>query len=938
MDSVKELKELVHRASVVIAHYWPMTTFVHHNPIRSLETFPFNDAIRVARRFIGGRGYLSNQMYRQLVKSGRIASVQVDNAVQSITQDQEVDLMGQTVTHFEVVRAHLLEGITPPVDEAIPAFIDRLPNSEAVRSLAKRLTIKAEPIGKTTALAQEMTMSAWCDQAFKTQLVWQIDREMIKWCEAFLDEGHASWPMPYRDKGFYAAWRSLVVQEWSPCGIKNSVEKIKALPESPEEALLQHLDELAIPEEIRQDYLSHQLTALYGWASFIHWRSENSGYEWQKAYPIDLIQYLAVRLFYERELVDQTCRAELGIDGKLTTIVSHVQSKQAASSNTTQNAQLAAAWRLSKLADVLQVPQKNLEAATDDQRQQLLEWLDDFPESEHGPVWLAAYEAGYQKDLIGKIQTALSHTHKHEGLQRTRPLAQLMFCIDVRSEPYRRNLEAIADYETIGFAGFFGLPISCRALDQHHETDQCPAIAKPAYTVHEIVRDGQDDGVSAHNAGKTFLHMLHETLHDLKSHVLTPYIMVESIGWFFGWHLVERTFFPGIYRQWNERFKNAIVPSVATKITADKDDIGRGLSAEEQNTAIETALRTMGLVENFARLVVVTGHTSMSDNNPYEAALNCGACGGNSGEPNARLFAAIANKPQVRQALAKNGIVIPEDTHFIGAVHNTTTDAVDLYDLEDLPDTHRKDVERLKADLQKAAVQNNRERCRRLPGVDKELSPSRAVQEIRRRSGDWSETRPEWGLSGNASFIIGRRTLTRDLNLEGRSFLNSHDYRLDPTGALLEGILMGPMVVGQWINAEHYFSATDPEVYGSGSKIYHNVVGRIGIMSGPQGDLRTGLPIQSMAQGDLTYHEPLRLFVTIEAPRERILNIIDRQPMLKQLCDNEWIHLLSIDHDSDKKLYLYRAKQGWIDVDDFGSLNANKTIMDRFKEVGVNTI
>jgi uncharacterized protein YbcC (UPF0753/DUF2309 family) len=365
-------------------------------------------------------------------------------------------------------------------------------------------------------------------------------------------------------------------------------------------------------------------------------------------------------------------------------------------------------------------------------------------------------------------------------------------------------------------------------------------------------------------------------------------------------------------------------------MTTDKDVSGRGLTEDEQNVTIETVLRTMGLTHNFARLVVVTGHTSVSDNNPYEAALNCGACGGNSGEPNARLLAAIANKPKVREYLAKNGIEIPEDTHFIGAVHNTTTDAVELFDLEDLPDTHRQDVELLKADLHKAAVRNSLERCTRLPGTGNNLSLARAEQEVCRRAGDWSETRPEWGLSGNAAFIIGRRTLTRDLNLEGRVFLNSHDYRLDPTGALLEGILMGPMVVGQWINSEHYFSATDPDIYGSGSKIYHNVVGRVGIMSGPQSDLRTGLAWQSVANGDMTYHEPLRLFVVVEAPRQRILDIVERQPMLKQLCDNEWIHLLAIDHESDKIFYLYRAGHGWMDMDE-AALNGKRLVISAIR-------
>lgn len=907
------MQELVHHASKVIAHYWPMTAFVHHNPIRSLETHPFHEAVRVARRFIGGHGYLSNEMYRQLVKSGRISAQHLDAAVRALVQDKEVKLGERTVSHFEVIRAHLLEGITTPAMETIPALVNRIPNAALVRSLAKRLDINIEPRDNAPAIARDMTLAAWCDQSFNTELVGQINRELIKWCEAFMDEGQASWPMPERESGFYSAWKSLATQEWSPCGIVGSGRKIRSLPPSPEEALAEHLDALRVPQEHRQDYLSLHLTTLHGWASFINWRSEQTQYSWQTAYPIDLIQYLAVRLFYERELVDQTCQAELGIEGNFNVIVSHIRNQQGAVHNETEDARLSAAWRLACLADALQVPQNVLEVSSVDQLQHLLDWLDEFPESEHGPLWLDAYEAGYRENLIRKLHTTISKAEV--GIVHlNRPLAQVMFCIDVRSEPFRRHLEAVGNYETIGFAGFFGTPINCRALDQHHETAQCPAIVEPKYTVHEVVREGHSELQAKHEARNKLTNILHEILYDLKSYVFTPYIMVEALGWFFGAQMLERTIFPGAYRRWREWFQKAIVPPVATKMTTDKDHSGRGLTTEEQNATAETVLRMMGLTENFARLVVVAGHTSQSDNNPYEAALNCGACGGNSGEPNARLFAAIANKPQVREYLAKNGIVIPEDTHFIGAVHNTTTDAVDLFDLEDLPDTHRQDVERLKTDLQKTALQNNLERCARLPGTGKGLSPSRAAREVGRRAGDWSETRPEWGLSGNASFIIGRRELTRDLNLEGRAFLNSHDYRIDPTGALLEGILMGPMIVGQWINAEHYFSATDPDIYGSGSKIYHNVVGRVGIMSGPQSDLRTGLAWQSVANGDLTYHEPLRLFVVVEAPRQRILDIIERQPMLKQLCENEWIHLMAIDLESDKKIYAYRARQGWVHI------------------------
>ncbi len=912
----KELREIVHQSSVVIAHYWPMSSFVHHNPIRELETLPFEEAVRVARRFVGGRGYLRNEAYRELVDSGRISAQHVTAAVRLVAREEEVDFGGHKISHLAVLRAHLLRGFTAPADETIKAVVSGEPDSAGIRALAGKVAPGRVPPDAAEKIGQDLTLARWCDQECRTQLSWLIDRELIKWSEAFLDEGHSVWAMPKRREGFYAAWRSLAAKEWSPVGIANSSAKIAALPASPEEALLHHLRGLGIPEDLTEAYLSLELAALSGWASFINWRAERDGYEWQVAHPIDLVQYLAVRLFYERELVDQTCRTELGIEGKLNAIVSYVRKRNApAVPDPEETARLAAGWRLAKLADALGMSSQELAAAGSDKLQTLLNWLDEFAEPEHGPVWLKAFEAGYHEDLISKLRAAVPKSLVDYS-KAERPLAQVIFCIDVRSEPFRRSLEASGDFETIGFAGFFGIPMRSRSLDHHHETDQLPAIVQPQYRVREVAREDQAKQLDEHKAGVRFLHSLHEILHDLKSHVLTPFVTVESLGWIFGVPLIGRTIFPRAYRQWRQRVKNRIAPPVGTRMTADPAGEGIGLPPADQAAVIEGALRTMGLVRNFGRLVVLCGHSSTSDNNPYEAALNCGACGGNSGEPNARLFAALANKPQVRAQLAKNGVVIPEDTHFVGGVHDTTTDIVYLYDLEDLPETHRRDFEQLQEGFRKARQGTNRERLQRLPGSGSDMSPGAVAKEIDRRAGDWSETRPEWGLSGNAAFIIGNRALTKELNLQGRTFLNSHDYRIDPSGALLEGILNGPMVVGQWINAEHYFSATDPEIFGSGSKIYHNVVGRIGIMSGPQSDLRTGLAWQSVMSGTAAYHEPIRITVAIEAPRQRILEIVRRQPGLSQLCDNEWIHLVAIDRDSDDIMYHYEPNRDWVAIPD----------------------
>jgi hypothetical protein len=205
------------------------------------------------------------------------------------------------------------------------------------------------------------------------------------------------------------------------------------------------------------------------------------------------------------------------------------------------------------------------------------------------------------------------------------------------------------------------------------------------------------------------------------------------------------------------------------------------------------------------------------------------------------------------------------------------------------------------------------ERCARFPEFKPTRRASRAKREVRRRSSDWSQVRPEWGLSGNAAFIIGRRALTRGIQLDGRAFLHSYDYREDPDGRLLESIMTGPQVVGQWINMEHYFSTVDPEVYGSGSKVYHNVVGRLGIMSGPQSDLRTGLAWQTVMNGSLPYHEAMRLLTLIEAPRETIDKIIRNQRHLQQLYDNEWLYVIALE-PKERECYRYLPKRGWMRI------------------------
>jgi len=1059
-----ELRGIVKLAGEVIAQYWPMRTFVHHNPLHSLEYLPFEETVRRGKQFLGGEGYLPGWMYREYLKSGRILTRHLDEALQPLAQDMKTVVGARSITHREVLRACLTEGLCSPAVEPLDNHLPD-PSNDLITRVADRLEpvmtfpslderVRAIAEGDQAALGRWLTLSHWCDDTLGTEIVRQINEQLIKWCEAFLDEGHATWAMPERKHGLYKAWKAIATHEWSPCGIEDSKRKIAQLPDDPEDALLESLDALGFPSELRQDYLSLQLTALPGWAGFIKWRGEEREYPWQRACPVDLVMFLAIRLWYARELVQKACRDELGIEGRYDAVTAYMRSRpeeyylrrqQVAGRlpalyaeavdrsahrksddwKTLLNryrievvprqeaaARLGAARKLFALAQSLSIDPEQLTTAAPEDLRQIVDWIESFPESDHGPVWLKALEAGYHEPLLAKLAR---NTHEkdaapgkpEEGSPQPsyigRPYSQSVYCIDVRSEPFRRHLESVGPHETFGFAGFFAAFIRFRAWGKDHDTEQFPVIMRAKNEVREIPRSYFSHKVSKHEARTRWLHAGHTLLHDLKENVVTPYVMVESLGWFYGLPIFGKTLLPSLYHRCTAWLRRIFVPSLATTLTVDKLTTGEtaemleveqqalvrkalaertglrrsritpalieglkkhalsgsaelnaelanaaglaGLSTEtlnelietlrqrydlnaraasrykeritrtgftldEQILTVETALRMMGLTNNFARLVLFCAHGSTSENNPYESALDCGACGGNEGKPNARVLAMMANNLKMRERLSKAGINIPSDTHFLAGQMDTTTDHVQLFDLEDMPPTHQADLARLQEDMKKASALTSRERCARLPDIAQSMGQNEAKAHVQRRSVDWSQVRPEWGLSGNTAFLIGRRELSKGLDLSGRVFLHSYDFREDPNNRLLEVLLTAPQVVAQWINMEHYFSAVDNEVYGSGSKIYHNVVGRFGVMSGPWSDLRLGLARQTVMSGETPYHEPMRLMTIVEAPRERIDTLIAKHEVLRHYYHNEWVHLVALDPE-DQVWYRYRPSGEW---------------------------
>jgi uncharacterized protein YbcC (UPF0753/DUF2309 family) len=652
------------------------------------------------------------------------------------------------------------------------------------------------------------------------------------WAAAYFDDGQALWAAP-RGGGAYAAWRAVATHDLTPetIGLSGFAAHVAGAPETARDAIARATARLQISEAALPSYFHQLLTTLVGWgqvARYKLWQAELAG-----GTDDTTTQMLAIRLVWEEALYEHYA-------GKIAGTWAFVCDEHATPVTAT--------------ADLV---------------------VDEILQE-------AAERAG-QRGLAATF--ALPSPKPSDS----RPALQAAFCIDVRSEVYRRALEGVdPNIQTLGFAGFFGMFAAHRRFASDVVELRLPVLLNPTVTT---CSGGAED--TPQDQKSRFTARASRAWRRFKLAAVSSFAFVEAMGPVYVAKLVRDAM-------------GVDAPPVP------KDPPPRpeaALSLETKLAGAEMVLRAMFLTENYARLVVLAGHGASVVNNPFASALHCGACGGYSGEVNARLLAGLLNDHDVRKGLVARGLEIPDDTLFVGALHDTTLDEITLYDADHPSPAHAEDLRRARAWFEAAGKVTRGERALRLPRADNE-------GQIPRRSRDWAEVRPEWALAGCKAFIAAPRKRTAGRSLEGRAFLHDFDWQKDKERGfgVLELIMTAPVVVASWISLQYYGSTVAPQLFGSGNKLLHNVVGGIGVVEGNGGVLRTGLPWQSVHDGETYAHDPLRLSVCIEAPREAMTDILRRHDGVRALFDNHWLHLFQID-DSGRLAWRYDGNLAWRPVD-----------------------
>jgi len=913
----------------------PLHAFVHHNPLHHLEHLSFEEAVLEGSRVLGTQGFQTEAAFAEPLRMGRIERRDVEAVVDADTTEPGTPILpdGPALRDFRVFRLrHLFEipsGATlrwtlceggaagrlhPDVGpERRRAILRQGPEASQLAELWSRLEAAAPESEAASPPTPEAVGRRLRDRVRARTGIdpdeW-VHPLLIRFSEAFLDQGLAYWAMPDRERGFLSAVRRLYGRRMGPPlrwarGLAPLLAAQELEAWSAETTIAWALDEMGVAEGDRGQVIRETLLSLRGWAGMMRQLELRPDRAPVLCPPTSLAAYLAVQLLLD--LV--AARAALRDAGEADTLPLESSGDLADEGLPRLERDASLVYEAFILAQLSDLPLSRFE------RREVAEgWLravSDFAEADRRRLLHLAYERHHREEVLAGLVARSA-----AGRVSPSPTAfQAIFCIDDREESLRRHLEEIEPgVETYGYAGFFGVAMDYRGLDDVRFRPLCPVVIEPGHAIREIPASSFEHDDYARARGwrgwarrATAVGARTLVRGSLVTAILGPLSTIPLVG---------RTLFPRLTHALSHRLAGIGLRRPRTRLALeraeDPADVGAadfagvirsGYSVSEMVGIVASALRTMGLDPAASPLVLVVGHGSSSMNNPHEAAHDCGATGGGRGGPNARAFAAMANHDRVRHGLRERGIGVADETWFVGAYHDTCDDTITYYDEDLVPAAVRRSLECAKRALVEACARDAHERCRRFDSAPAGIGLARALEEAREHAVDLAQPRPEYGHATNAVCIVGRRSRTRGLFLDRRAFLVSYDPTLDEDGSLLSSLLMSVAPVGAGINLEYYFSTVDPVGYGCGTKLPHNIVGLLGVMDGHASDLRTGLPWQMVE-----IHEPVRLLTIVEARPDRLERILSESESLAKRIGHGWIQLVCWDPDSAELFVFERGR------------------------------
>lgn len=864
------LRHVLQHVAHLLPAQGPIGVFIHHNTLHAFQHLPFEKAVVEASQLFQTEPYMTEAKYRDAMRQGRLRAEDLD-AILEREADAEIvpglrrrDLWRPMLDPG--VRSFDPAGIAWRMEEGDLAAEFESTASRALFEACLARTEAPNPPPRADARAVDAVIHPW----------------LIRLSSVFLDQGMAYWPMPGREDGFYVAVRTLFSQPaaLSPTGLIGLEAEFRRQIARNLDAADVVIACLGPDQNCWEPVLRDELLAMPGWPGLFSQLENDPALFPHDPVPCSLMDFLAIRFTLAKVAWRNLAEAAPpeAADPRLTCLA--------------RAASLYDAARLTKLTAAA------VSGWTPQRWSRFVVEVEAFNHLERRRVYHLAYERWHEQEIL--LGLASHRRNFTPAEQRLRPVAQVFFCIDEREESTRRALEEVDPLvETFSAAGFFGVAVDYKGIDDAHGVALCPVVVKPQHAVLE--RPAEED---AHlHERRMFRRRLwariSRVLFVSSRSLVRGALSTAILGTLTSVPLIARVLAPRRYGLLRDALNRAFFPEPRTELTLMRsteishqavEGLLLGFTIPEKADRVAGVLGPAGLTKDFSRLVVILGHGSTSLNNPHESAHDCGACGGRRGGPNARLFAAMANHPDVRTELISRGIAINSDTWFVGGYHDTCSDDVVLFDTEQVPPAHHSDLNAIVQSLDLARARAAHERARRFESCSGKADPAGALWHVEERSEHLAQPRPEYGHCTNAVCFVGRREVTRGLFLDRRAFLVSYDPRIDPKSENLARLLAAVVPVCGGISLEYYFSFVDNERYGCGTKLPHNVTGLVGVMNGSSSDLRTGLPLQMVE-----IHEPVRILFVIETTPEQLEKVIAANPTVREFVVNRWIRVASMD-------------------------------------------